>query len=194
MKALGAEKRGLVTDDELARCCDRRAEIVAAVREFVDREVMPVARERRADEYPAALVAAMRELGLFGVIIPEQFGGLGLDLATYAADRGSSRAAGCPLRHPHRPLRRRILFETRHRRAEAAACPHGDRRDPRRLRDDRAPRRLRPPAILKRAAGRRRLRPHRRQDVITNARAGALYPCSSRPTERRPAPRGHRRC
>lgn len=57
------------------------AEIVAAVREFVDREVMPVAREREAaDQYPAALVDGMRELGLFGVVIPEQHGGLGLDL------------------------------------------------------------------------------------------------------------------
>jgi butyryl-CoA dehydrogenase len=62
-----------------------RNEVVAAVRDFVDREVMPVARElEAADEYPAALVDAMRELGLFGVTIPERWGGLGLDLETYA--------------------------------------------------------------------------------------------------------------
>jgi alkylation response protein AidB-like acyl-CoA dehydrogenase len=60
-------------------------EVVAAVREFVDREVMPVARElEAADEYPAELVDGMRGLGLFGVTIPERFGGLGLDLETYA--------------------------------------------------------------------------------------------------------------
>jgi alkylation response protein AidB-like acyl-CoA dehydrogenase len=60
-------------------------EIVAAVREFVDREVVPVASQlEHADEYPAALVDGMRELGLFGVAIPEAHGGLGLDLETYA--------------------------------------------------------------------------------------------------------------
>ena len=60
-------------------------EIVAAVREFVDREVVPVASQlEHADEYPADLVAGMRELGLFGVAISERFGGLGLDLETYA--------------------------------------------------------------------------------------------------------------
>jgi butyryl-CoA dehydrogenase len=60
-------------------------EVVAAVREFVDREVIPVARElEAADEYPAVLVDGMRELGLFGVTIPESYGGLGLDLETYA--------------------------------------------------------------------------------------------------------------
>ncbi len=62
-----------------------RREIVAAVREFVDREVVPVASQlEHADEYPADLVAGMRELGLFGVAISERFGGLGLDLETYA--------------------------------------------------------------------------------------------------------------
>jgi alkylation response protein AidB-like acyl-CoA dehydrogenase len=62
-----------------------RAEIVAAIREFVDRDVIPAAPElERADEYPAALIEQMRELGLFGLIIPERHGGLGLDLTTYA--------------------------------------------------------------------------------------------------------------
>ncbi len=60
-------------------------EIVATVRDFVEREVVPVAPElERADEYPAALVETMKELGLFGVTIPEDYGGLGLDLTTYA--------------------------------------------------------------------------------------------------------------
>jgi butyryl-CoA dehydrogenase len=62
-----------------------RAEIVATVREWVDREVFPVASDlEHADEYPADLVAQMKELGLFGVTIPEEYGGLGLDLTTYA--------------------------------------------------------------------------------------------------------------
>jgi butyryl-CoA dehydrogenase len=60
-------------------------EIVATIREFVERDVVPVASElEHADEYPTALVSTMKELGLFGVTIPEEYGGLGLDLSTYA--------------------------------------------------------------------------------------------------------------
>jgi alkylation response protein AidB-like acyl-CoA dehydrogenase len=59
-------------------------EVVTTVREWVEREVMPVASEfEHADEYPERLVAAMKEMGLFGVTIPERYGGLGLDLVTY---------------------------------------------------------------------------------------------------------------
>ena len=66
------------TDPEL------RAELVATVRRFVERDVVPVASQlEHADEYPARLVATMRELGLFGVTIAPEYGGLGLDLLTY---------------------------------------------------------------------------------------------------------------
>jgi alkylation response protein AidB-like acyl-CoA dehydrogenase len=66
------------TDPEL------RAEIVGNVRRFVTREVLPAAIElEHADEFPTAILAQMRELGLFGLTIPEQYGGLGLDLLTY---------------------------------------------------------------------------------------------------------------
>ena len=59
--------------------------IVATIREFVDRDVMPVASKlEHADEFPSALVEQMKELGLFGVTIPTEYGGLGLDLTTYA--------------------------------------------------------------------------------------------------------------
>jgi butyryl-CoA dehydrogenase len=59
-------------------------EVVAAVREWVEREVYPAASEyEHADEYPAPLVEDMKRMGLFGVTIPEEYGGLGLDLLTY---------------------------------------------------------------------------------------------------------------
>jgi alkylation response protein AidB-like acyl-CoA dehydrogenase len=62
-----------------------QAEIVAAVKEFVDRDVIPVASElEHADEFPTALVDTMRQLGLFGTTIPEEYGGLGLGVDTYA--------------------------------------------------------------------------------------------------------------
>jgi butyryl-CoA dehydrogenase len=62
-----------------------RAELVATVRRWVEREVTPIASElEHADEYPHGLVAQMQAMGLFGVTIPEDYGGLGLDLLTYA--------------------------------------------------------------------------------------------------------------
>ena len=61
------------------------AQIVDTVRRFVQREVIPVAsRYEQADEYPQPLVDRMKELGLFGATIPEEWGGLGLDYSTYA--------------------------------------------------------------------------------------------------------------
>jgi alkylation response protein AidB-like acyl-CoA dehydrogenase len=60
-------------------------DIIAGVRAFVDKEVMPVASElEHRNEYPTALVERMKELGLFGATIPEEFGGLGLSVSTYA--------------------------------------------------------------------------------------------------------------
>jgi alkylation response protein AidB-like acyl-CoA dehydrogenase len=62
-----------------------RTEIVSVVRDWIDREVIPVASElEHADAYPEELVEQMKGLGLFGVIIPEEHGGLGLDVTTYA--------------------------------------------------------------------------------------------------------------
>ncbi|MCU1352828.1 MAG: (2S)-methylsuccinyl-CoA dehydrogenase [Acidimicrobiales bacterium] len=61
-----------------------RDEIIETVRRFVANEVVPVASAyEREDRFPAEIVAQMRELGLFGVTIPEAYGGLGLDLLTY---------------------------------------------------------------------------------------------------------------
>jgi alkylation response protein AidB-like acyl-CoA dehydrogenase len=61
-----------------------RREIIATVRRFVERDVVPVAADlERADRFPAEIVEQMRGLGLFGVTIPEGYGGLGLDLLTY---------------------------------------------------------------------------------------------------------------
>jgi alkylation response protein AidB-like acyl-CoA dehydrogenase len=61
-----------------------RDALIDTVRRFVAREVIPVASEfEHADRYPEAIVEAMKALGLFGVTIPEQYGGLGLDLITY---------------------------------------------------------------------------------------------------------------
>jgi alkylation response protein AidB-like acyl-CoA dehydrogenase len=60
-------------------------DILRAVREFVDREILPVAGELdRSDTYPDQIVAGLCELGVFGLTIAEEYGGLGEPLLTYA--------------------------------------------------------------------------------------------------------------
>ena len=64
---------------------DIQRDILATVREFVEKEIIPVATElEHKDEYPAQIVEGMKELGLFGLTIPEEYGGLGESLLTYA--------------------------------------------------------------------------------------------------------------
>ena len=64
---------------------ETREQIVGLVRDFVRRDVEPIAgRYDNEDIYPAELVEPMREMGLFGITIPEEFGGLGLDHTTLA--------------------------------------------------------------------------------------------------------------
>src|SRR5436189_3943742 len=62
---------------------DQRA-ILEMVRQFVDEQILPNAEHYdHEDEFPEPIVEQMKELGLFGVTIPEEFGGMGLDLTTY---------------------------------------------------------------------------------------------------------------
>ena len=64
---------------------DEQKAITEMVRQFVDNEVIPIAEEHdHEDKFPEAVVEQMKELGLFGVTIPEEYGGMGLDLTTYA--------------------------------------------------------------------------------------------------------------
>jgi len=68
----------MATDPEI------RDEVIATARRFVARDVIPVASDlEHADAYPDAIVEQMKELGLFGITIPAEYGGLGLDLLTY---------------------------------------------------------------------------------------------------------------
>ncbi|MGH3328019.1 MAG: acyl-CoA dehydrogenase family protein [Streptomycetales bacterium] len=70
---------------QTAGLTDVQREIIATVREFVDREILPVAGElEHTDTYPTGIVERMRELGLFGLTIGEGYGGLGESLLTYA--------------------------------------------------------------------------------------------------------------
>ena len=56
----------------------------AGVRQFVQQEVIPVASEyEHKDEYPQPLVDRMKELGYFGAIVPETYGGAGMDTMSW---------------------------------------------------------------------------------------------------------------
>jgi alkylation response protein AidB-like acyl-CoA dehydrogenase len=64
---------------------DEQQAITEMVRQFADNEIIPHAEEYdHEDKFPEPIVEQMKELGLFGVTIPEEYGGMGLDLTTYA--------------------------------------------------------------------------------------------------------------
>jgi alkylation response protein AidB-like acyl-CoA dehydrogenase len=64
---------------------DVQQQMLSTVHDFVDKEILPnVGRLERADEFPQDIVDGMREMGLFGLTIPEEYGGLGESLLTYA--------------------------------------------------------------------------------------------------------------
>jgi alkylation response protein AidB-like acyl-CoA dehydrogenase len=68
-----------------ARATGEYAAILAVAREFVEREILPVAHQLEHDDtYPEAIVEKMKELGFFGLAIPEGYGGAGVDYETYA--------------------------------------------------------------------------------------------------------------
>jgi len=63
---------------------DEQKAICEMVRQFADEQIIPNAEHYDAvDEFPEPIVEQMRELGLFGVTVPEEYGGMGLDLTTY---------------------------------------------------------------------------------------------------------------
>ncbi|MFJ1454811.1 acyl-CoA dehydrogenase family protein [Nocardia sp. N2S4-5] len=64
---------------------ETQTEILSAVRAFVEKQIIPHAQDlERTDTYPQAIVDRMAEMGLFGLTIPEEYGGLGESLLTYA--------------------------------------------------------------------------------------------------------------
>jgi alkylation response protein AidB-like acyl-CoA dehydrogenase len=70
---------------QTAGLTDVQSEILSTVRSFVDKEVIPHAQElEHSDTYPTEIVEGMKEMGLFGLTIPEEYGGLGESLLTYA--------------------------------------------------------------------------------------------------------------
>jgi alkylation response protein AidB-like acyl-CoA dehydrogenase len=74
-----------VATDAYTDKTDEQKAITEMVRQFADNEIIPTAEEYdHEDKFPEPIVEQMKELGLFGVTIPEDYGGMGLDLTTYA--------------------------------------------------------------------------------------------------------------
>jgi alkylation response protein AidB-like acyl-CoA dehydrogenase len=102
---------------------DIQEEILKTIRQFVDEQIIPVANElEHKDEYPTEIVEGLKELGLFGLMIPEEYGGLGESLLTYALAveeiaRGWMSVSGIINTHF---IVAWMLLQARHRRAEAA--------------------------------------------------------------------------
>jgi butyryl-CoA dehydrogenase len=75
----------IAADTGLVELTEEQRAIVETVRDFVEKEVIPVADElEHRDEFPEQIVKGMKDLGLFGLTVPEEHGGAGLDLMTYA--------------------------------------------------------------------------------------------------------------
>ena len=137
----------------MARLCETdgltedQTEILKAVRTFVEEKILPVATElEHTDEYPTEIVEGLKELGLFGLMIPEEYGGLGESLLTYAlAVEEIARGWMSVSRHHQHPLHRGLhAAPARHRGAEAEVpAEDGDRGRARGVLDVRARVRLR---------------------------------------------------
>ncbi|GDY30002.1 acyl-CoA dehydrogenase family protein [Gandjariella thermophila] len=70
---------------QTAGLTDVQQEILSTVRDFVDKEIIPHAQTlEHGDTYPTDIVEGMKEMGLFGLTVPEEYGGLGESLLTYA--------------------------------------------------------------------------------------------------------------
>ena len=64
---------------------EARTQIVSMVREFARRDIEPIVTEyERDDIVPLDLIEKMKEMGLFGITVPEEYGGMGLDYTTFA--------------------------------------------------------------------------------------------------------------
>ncbi|MBK9102882.1 MAG: acyl-CoA dehydrogenase family protein [Austwickia sp.] len=125
---------------------DEQRELLKLVREFVNDQIIPVATElEHKDEYPQAIVDGMKEMGIFGLMIPEEYGGLGESLLTYALCVEEIARLDERLRHHQHPLHRGVhAAPARHPGAEGQVpAQDGGRGDPRVVLHERAGLRLR---------------------------------------------------
>ena len=153
---------------------DVQQEILKTVRGFVDKEILPyVAALERDDTYPADIVEGMKEMGLFGLMIPEEYGGLGESLLTYALvveelARGWMSISG--IINTHFIVAYMLQQHGTDEQKQAAAAADGDRRGPRRVLDERAGLRFRRLGDHHEGGPRRRRLRHRRPEDVDHQR------------------------
>ena len=154
---------------------DIQQEILGAVHDFVEKEIIPNAQElEHADEYPADIVEDMKEMGIFGLMIPEEYGGLGESLLTYALiveelARGWMSVSG--IINTHFIVAYMLMQHGTEEQKAVLPAEDGGRRDPRRVLDVRAALRLRRLGDqVQGRARRRRLRAQRPEDVADQRR------------------------
>ena len=123
-----------------------QTEILSAVKTFVDKEIIPYATDlEHKDEFPEAIVEGMKEMGLFGLMISEEYGGLGESLLTYALvveqiARGWMSVSG--VINTHFIVAYMIAQHGTDEQKQYFLPQDGHRRDPRRVLDVRARPRL----------------------------------------------------
>ena len=165
--------------------------IVRTVRDFVDKEVRPVVQElEHANTYPEALIEQMKQLGIFGLAIPEEYGGTPVSTPCYVArHRGARPRLDEPRRArwaatPSSPSCS-LHFGTEEQKQRLPAAD-GHRRGPRDHGADRARRRLRPAGHAHRRAARTTTATSSTASKtwITNARRSQLIAllCKTDPT------------
>ena len=160
---------------QTAGLTDIQQEILGDRPDFVDKEILPHATAlEHADEYPQEIVDGMKEMGLFGLTIPEEYGGLGESLLTYALvveqiARGWMSVSG--IINTHFIVAYMLKQHGTEEQKAALPAADGDGRDARGVLDVGAG------AGLGRGgdqdqgrAGRRRVRPRRREDVADQRR------------------------
>ena len=183
-----------VATDPYLQKTDEQQAIIEMVRQFVDEQIIPNAEHYDGeDEFPEPIVEQMKELGLFGITIPEEYGGLGLDLTTYTMvveelSRGWISISGIINTHF---IGTYLLLKFGTDEQKQKYLPRdGDRRAPRRLLALRARARLRRPGHQDLGQEGRR----RRTTRSTARRCGSPTACARASSSRwsRPTPRPSR--
>ena len=177
---------------------DEQKAITDMVRQFADEQILPNAEHYdHEDEFPEPIVEQMKELGLFGVTIPEEYGGMGLDLTTYAMiveelSRGWISISGIVNTHF---IGSYLLMKFGTEEQRQKYLPQdGHRRDPRRVLALRARAGLRRPGDQdhRQEDRRRRLRDQRPEDVgHQRPQVGPRLRAGEDRPRRRPAAQGH---
>ena len=166
----GRDRRMMTLEKLESETEAEREDLIALVRRFVDQEVRrALPRFERNDEYPQPLLDKMAELGFYGILIPEEYGGLGLSFRTFAEiqielSRGWMSLSGTLTSHFTSRRDDHVVRDAGA--AQRAAAADGAWRAEAVVLDDRAERGVGCTGDPDpRGARRRRLRDHRREDV-----------------------------